>query len=557
MWLIAEARPHCVTIKMDFSLLYQQKLYRRIIICWSCCETDEEYLILCLSLYAIGRQKAAVALLHSRMHLVANVMTKVTYLKHLAAINGTDGYSDELLYWEKVLGASIGATHVSLPESTVVGLGSQIAKFKEAGAKIQPGSYAECCLQEKRYVQEIQSSRDYGPIIFQVAAGGGPFDDFWVMTKPIEGWADKLQKEWRRVELPFKGDFFQHVEFIRNVVHLAAYYYMSGNAAMSLTLCDVALDCISDLQNYKKVEIDLDGILEYEIQTVAFMAIDFVDTKTVDDKLSCYLEAILKKPFSINGRSLTGTVFKNDYVKSPLRESRIFSSCGHVFRVRATKQATPVTLIVDGEKQVGVILNRSNCIEAARNYIIAAATDASDDPEIIRKYDQAIWCLILGGGIDLVVLQFFFKLRGFHERNLFFAYGEPKRSIHQKPSMAWPEFTNQYEVLEIISRLYLEFGSEINCKRLAPTIVDRHEKLYVAATFLPTQHDFFLQGDRLKATKTGQIKFSSKALNDCVQESRQMAELWYDCYLEIHKEMPIEFERFFQDKILANSPLCN
>lgn len=537
---------------MNFSSLYQLKQYHRIIICWSCCDKDEDYLILCLSLYAIGRKKAAVALLHARIQVMPSATTKVTFLKHLEAISGCQKYSIEIKYWEKVSGVDIKVENIDLPECNLVCLSLQIQKFKEAGAKIQPGSYAESCLQGKRKVQEIQVCKDFASIIFEMVAGAVPFDDFAATPKHIREWADKIAKGLRRVAIQRDGDLFEQVDTVRNLVHLTAFYYMFNDAAMTVSHCDIALSCITDLQNREEAEFDLDGILEYEVQTVAFMAIDFADTKTSNEQLRCYLEAILRKPNRASGKSFTTTVFKNEYAKLPLRESKLFSSCGHVNRVRATKQATPVTLRLDGETHKGIVLNRSDCFEAARNYVVAAATDASDDPEVVRKYDQAMWCLIIGGGADIVVLKFFLKLRGFHEKNLFFAYGEPRLSSNQKPSMIWPDYSNQFEVLEVISKIYEELGNEFNCNRLSPTIVDLHGKLYVATTFLPTQHEFTLFGARIKPTQDGQIKFTSQALKECVKDSRQLVVLWHDCYLECHKEMPIELEKFYQAEVMAS-----
>ena len=545
---------------MDFASFFHQKQYHRIVICWSRCKGDEDFLFLCLALYAIGRKNTAVALLNARTELVSSIESRVVYLRYLRAITGNAAYSDEIQHWTSLPDWKKTAlsTDIALPDCEPVSLCVQVQKFKRAGATVQIGSFAESCIQDQKNSQEMLAGGDYGPIMFMAVAGGGLVEEVvkQVQSNEVARWARRQKSDIKKIRMPFQGDFFEHVDVIRRIADLAAYSYLVGDDASTATYCKLVLQCVFSFQAQEKADIDLQGVLAYEVQTVAFMALDVVDTAVADEDLSLFLEAILYKGFcseEISVKNLpSASAFLNEDVKLPLRESKLLASCGHANRVKAAKQASPVTVVFDGKPRSGTLMARAGCIEAARNYIIAAALDASDSPEVVAKYDQALWCLLLAGGIDLVVVRLFVRLRSYHQRNLFFAFSEPRaRCLTETRNAAWPTYANSADVLEMIYHLYDRCGDWLSVRRLSPTIIESAGRLYVSTTFLCTQNEFTQSGRWIEHAQAGTIKFTRNDLVNCIKDSRCLAQLWYDCYLECHKVMPAEFERLYHDQIMA------
>lgn len=548
---------------MNISSLYEQKQYHKIIICRSYCKSDEDFWYLCISLFAIGRKNAAVALLNAWAEGVSDVEVKVMYLKSLMLITRKEEYSIEIDYWTKLpeWNKNKAEKNLLIPESLAVSLYEQVQSFKSAGACIQIGSFAESCLQDKKKSMEIQHSTDYGAIMFEAVARGGLIEEILkaIQTRPVGKWAGKVRNSLDGIELPFKGDTFAHVEFIRKLLYLASYYYLVRNDAETITFCKQAVSSILSFQ-LENTELELDGILSYEAETVAFMALEYVDTSISDGDLEMFLRVILSRgniaeDFS-QERLKRDWVFQNEHLKSPLRESKIFLSCGHVHRAQATKRASPVLIMLDDSKVSGIVMNRRLILEAARNYIISAAMDASDNPEIVRKYDQAIWCLLLGGGIDIIVMKLFFDLRCFHEKTLFFAFGEPSaRKAEDGLNMTWPNYQNQFEVANMVSELS-SCNRNSGIERLTPSVIECNDKLFVANSFLPIPLEYVhKEGILIESKQATSIRFTQSDVFDCVKQSRKLAQLWYDCYLESHKEMPPEFERFYHDRVMNSAQL--
>lgn len=96
----------------------------------------------------------------------------------------------------------------------------------------------------------------------------------------------------------------------------------------------------------------------------------------------------------------------------PTRRSQYFLCCGHLRRQMAVLEATSKSIKLSSGSTIEVhSYNPSNCIQAARMYIIAAASHPPDDPFAFRLYDRVIWSLCLAGGIHARTLWLFLHLR--------------------------------------------------------------------------------------------------------------------------------------------------
>lgn len=96
----------------------------------------------------------------------------------------------------------------------------------------------------------------------------------------------------------------------------------------------------------------------------------------------------------------------------PMRRSQYFLCCGHIRRQMALLEATPRSVKMSSGSTIEVCsYSPSNCIQAARMYIIAAASHPPDDPFTYRLYDRVIWSLCLAGGIHARTLWLFLHLR--------------------------------------------------------------------------------------------------------------------------------------------------
>lgn len=516
--------------------------------------------MLCLSLLAIGRKKAAVALLNARVEEILNIDTKVLYLQYLADITKIENYSNEIKYWMFISEWNqFDVDKVrAVPECVAAKLYQQVIKFRSTGASIQSGSFAETCLMDHDEKPDLRTIIDFGALLFQAVARAGLICEIIDTThsKQCARWEEKTLKEIQKMELPFNGELFQNVEFLRKLVHLASYEYLVGNEARTITMCKEGIRSIDDfkMNNYK---LELDGLLVFEVETLAMMALDYVDTTVSNEDLDLFLQAIVCKETSIRDTNdqiePREYLIRNKYLRSPLRESKVFASCGHIHRVKATALSYLVRLIIDGGSKSATILNRDLILEAARKYIIAATMDAYDHPLIVKRYDQAIWCLLLAGGIDLSVLKLLFDVRNFHQTNLFFTYAEAE-GLHalNKLNMSWPQHLNQFEILNIILDRYELFGHQCIEKRLSPTVLECHEKFYISETYLPNATMFTQTEKYLVTASQKQVQRVSRTIvMKCFTESRKLARLWYDAYFEAYKTIPEDLNKFFYEEIMG------
>lgn len=546
---------------MNFSSLYEQRQYHKIIICRSYCKSDEDFLVLCLALYAIGREKPAAALLQARIEGILDVATKVIYLQYLAKITHMEEYELEIQYWMLVSGWK-KFQHLNiypLSECLSVSLYDQVTYFQGAGASVKGGSFAESCLLDYKTVLEIQNELNFGPLIFHAVARGGLIEEIRkaIYTKSVVRWAEKTQRDVCNTELPFKGEAFEHREMLRKIVHLASYNFLRQDKGATLTFCKQAIGGIFNFQVENPL-LDLEGVLDYEIETAAFMGIEFIDTMVQDTDVRLFIDAISSQENLIHNivsnDSIKNNAVVNKHWNLPLRQSMIFSCYGHAHRVQATKNCCIVTLSLHKEDVTGVIPNRKTMLEAAKYYVIAAALDVYDSPRIVKKYDQAIWSLLLAGGIDVMVLRLLIEVRNFHKRNLFYSYAEETFETSNSMNLNWPEFCNQFEVLEVISDLFKDCKSLEKSIRLSPTIIDYQEQLYISTTYLQFPHAFVLKnGSIVEPKHTASIKFTFAEKMDCVNASSEVAEVWYSIYSKSYKNLPLELLSFYRDRILTNS----
>lgn len=543
---------------MNLFSLYERKQYHKIIICRSHCKSERDFLLLSLALYGIGREKPAIALLQARLEVILDIATKVVYLHLLAKFTQNEEYELEIQYW--MLSSSwkrfLYSNNLLLPECLCVSLYDQVSNFQRAGASIKTASFAESCLLDYNIAAELQKETNFGPLIFHAVARGGLVEEMrkGICAKGVVKWAENTQKRISSVELPFKGELFEHRDLIREFVYLASYHYLRQDRALTLTYCKQAIDNISYFQVDSSL-LELEGVLAYELETVAFMGIEFLDTTIQDSDLKLFEEAIFSRgnpagAFS-SGKSIKYNAFMNQHFNLPLRESFVFSSFGHVIRVQATK--TVVTLSIRKEDVSGTVWNRKKMLEAAKCYAIAAAVDASDSPRIVKKYDQAIWCLLLAGGISVDVIKLLIEVRNFHKRNLFYFYGEEHTDTCNQKNLNWPQFCNQFEILEIVSDLFKDSKLLERSIRLSPSIIEFQRQLYISTTYLQFPQAFVLRGGSIVEPKhAASIKFTLSEKLDCVETSNEVAKEWFKRYTVNRKELPLEIMTYYRDRILTN-----
>ncbi|WPK27132.1 hypothetical protein PUMCH_004505 [Australozyma saopauloensis] len=546
---------------MNIAEEYRNKRYHKVILCWRYCKNPVEYLYLCLSLYGIGRRRPAFLLLVSRLQMATDINTKVMYLQTLYAITKMDAFCTEIRYlkfspqWDDILDEQ----SPDLPDCLTLSPSDEVLRFKGEGAKIQTGSYAESCLLDLKSSQEIKVCTNFGPIILEAVARGGLLDlvlDL-MKTPAAQSWAKKARSKIEVIVIPSEGDCFKHAAIIREIVHFATYHFLVGNDILTYIYCKHILMGIILFQDSAREPTYGKGLLEEETQNVAMMALEFASTDVSDDDLNMLLEALLYKSFGriVHNEDSTNNC-QRELHRSPLRGSKVFTSLGHAHRLLASKHALKIKFNINEKEEDVWILDRTELREAARCYIIAAFLDAPDNPDILIKYEQVVWCLLLMGGIDLAVIELFINLRNFHQKNLFFSYSGPNpRKIHDKLNMAWPGFVNRFEIINKIEDLFFELENDLSIRRLAPTVLEYDHKVYMATSYIPSAIAFTLENGRLEADLNEFEDWSRAAVAKNVELSLEFALMWYRGYLDTHEELPEEFSSYYEKYIEPSGSL--
>lgn len=120
-----------------------------------------------------------------------------------------------------------------------------------------------------------------------------------------------------------------------------------------------------------------------------------------------------------------------------LRRSQYFSACGNIYWLLFLQCSNPSIL---AHKVIIRSHSTSHLIEAARKFILSAAGHPLDDPNLYKKYDPVLWCLLLCGGIDMQVIWVFLAARSHFVRRGWFMLCDPPPVEECNPK--WPCYAN-------------------------------------------------------------------------------------------------------------------
>lgn len=121
--------------------------------------------------------------------------------------------------------------------------------------------------------------------------------------------------------------------------------------------------------------------------------------------------SLLSKEYGYKNPLLSQRASMMDYSLS-LRKSQVFLCCGHLRRQLAANNGVRVLIALEsGQEITAKRYSPTECFEAARLYILAAANHPLDDPHLYRLYDRIIWVLGLAGGIHAKTLWLFLHAR--------------------------------------------------------------------------------------------------------------------------------------------------
>lgn len=126
-----------------------------------------------------------------------------------------------------------------------------------------------------------------------------------------------------------------------------------------------------------------------------------------------------------------------------LRRSQYFSACGNIYWLHFLHCSNPLIL---AHKVIISSHSTSHLIEAARKFILSAASHPLDDPNLYKKYDPVLWCLLLCGGIDMEVIWVFLAIRSHFVRRSWFTLCDPPPVEECHPK--WPCYANGAVVLD-------------------------------------------------------------------------------------------------------------
>lgn len=512
----------------------------------------------CTALAAIGRTDAALVVAAAAADSATAPETKNGFLALLARLLGSRRPTAEAATNRAVFGGA----PVQTPQWPRPPTADPLALFAAAGQYIHPLSYAAAVVADRRRAREVgpaMAASEPTPLVqllVEAVAGGGPTEEVARAFAP--GAAAWLKKARAATGSPsLARPTLAHVRWA--AAETCALFSLRRprecwNAAAA-TL--VALDSYMPRNRNATIK----GALDYEAITVAAVGAHCIDSKTPPDRVEALVAALVRP--------------RDTQFSSPLRGAFYFTACGHAYRHLARHRGEYVTIaweeagaiaggadakddarsrpasgakpgVGEAARQVGIVYNHETSFEAARKYIVAAATLPLDDPELPQRYDRVLWCLLLGGGVNVATLWPFLVARARAEVDLFTA---PVAKC--TPCPQWPQFTNG---AEMVSRLF-DFCMDSRASALLlPTFVEMDGYVYAADGFYPTVSKFVCTGDSLiLPALRSLLRCLSHYLED---ESAALVDLWVEVYRESHGEVPDDVADAVGEKRLRAVQTC-
>lgn len=476
----------------------------------------------CEALAAIGRTNAALVAAAAATELTSAPEEKNRFLALLARLLGSRRPTTEAATNRAIFGgvpAQVGTAHRASTSD-------QLALFVAAGKHLHPLSYAAAIIDDRRRALDVGPAMTASDplrlacLLMESVGAGGP-------TKEVEhafaaGAAAWIKRAQAALRISPLGEAGRALASIRCVAGQACAYFLLRRSSECCQAASMALVAIG---NHKD---NIHGLLDYEAVTVAMVAAICIGSDVAPYQPEELIAALVRP--------------RNTHFSSRLRSSFYFSACGHAYRRLALLRGAQVTIsLASAEKAAdtegsnrktavmsGTIYNREMAIEAARKYIVAAATLPSDDPELPRRYDRVLWCLLLAGGVSRAALWPFLVARGRAEVEL---YSAPVAECALY--LDWPCFKNGPE---IISQLFDSCLAASQAAYLLPTFVEAQNVVYASNGFFPSVSKFVcLEGCVISPCLRPQLRHPTSQF---YKESTELVALWVAVYEENHGPVP-------------------
>lgn len=495
----------------------------------------------CQALAAIGRVNAALVTAAAATESASAPEEKNRLLALLARLLGSHRPAAEAATNRAVFGCA-RAPEPPLPRVSPT---DPLALFAAAGEYFHPLSYAAAAIADRRRAREVapaMATTDPFKLIYlltETIATGGPNTEVTRAFAP--GAATWLRRA--RPALSPSAPRRATLSYIRWTAGEACAYYLLRRAPECWASASAALEALEAYLAPNKNAV-VQGVLDYEAVTVAILGAHCVDINTAFDQLEALVAALVRP--------------RDTQFTSPLRGAFYFTACGHAYRHLARQRGGQVTIVSAGTaagstdannpleatysgpteaasatpdmgETDGVVYNRETLMEAARKYIVAAATLPLDDPELPHRYDRVLWCLILAGGVNHASLWPFLVARARAEVDL---YTAPVAECELDPG--WPCFENGPEVLSRLFDSCMEFPHRSDL--LLPTFVVVQRSVYASDGFFPTVSKFVRsEGYAISPALRPQIRHLAHQFSE---ESAAMVALWTEVYCESHGAVP-------------------
>lgn len=544
----------------------------------------------CTALAAIGRTNAALVAAAAAAESATAPEAKNEFLALLARLLGSRRPTTEAATNRAVFGGARALTP-SWPRPPTA---DTLSLFTAAGQFIHPLSYAAAVVDDRRRAREVgpamaaSDPTKLNHLLVEAVAAGGPIEE---VARAFSPGATAWLKKARTAATSVAPGARATLAHIRWAAAETCALFALRRASECWHAASAALEALDSYMPRNR-RATVQGALDYEAISVAAVAAHCIDSKMPSDRLEALVAALVRP--------------RDTHFSLPLRGAFYFTACGHAYRHLACQRGEHVTITFseDGavsltamnasdlkneldatclgatnsseaiwsathssattlnaenlstdsgapgesaKPQVGLLYNRETAIEAARKYIIAAATLALDDPELPRRYDRVLWCLILGGDINIATLWPFLVARARAEVDLFTA---PVAECALYPE--WPCYKNGPEILSRLFDSCLEFPRRTDL--LLPTFVEVDDSVLVADGFYPTVLKFVRASDLVVSpVPRSHHRHLPRHFSE---ENEGLLDLWTEVYCENHGEVPDDIADAIGEKYLRSLQTC-
>lgn len=529
---------------MDVYSLYRSGEYHYVVLLGSVCSPGRSFLCFCLSLAAIGRPSAAVMILRGASETASDPPYRIDLLECLHYISKDESFLEELQYWRMAVNTDAGDFESLRPWPDVrPEKHIPVSVFILAGAFVHPQSFAHTCLVDEQTCNWAKLKWRSAALFELVATGGCISSTQRALRRELEAqqMAMKMAGYKREDAMRNLEDFQSSLQCVSSLKFSAALLHLLGRSRESYTLCTHAISLITTLV-HRYGQLPLTGLLRSELLTFVMLAARQIPRDVDIKPLNSLLHELVELGDSLFRLLRIHGTYNELASAPPARRSCFFTSCAAIYFAKARLALHHVQFGEGQPDKAGLIYPHEGMLETSRKYAIAAALRPLDDPHLYAMYEDLLWSLVLGGGVDLRVVWFFLVARNHFLHTLYFtiadSHGSERKSL--VPLENGDEILDRlFDVCQVaLDAMYP--GEEI----LLPSVVVYKNKLLFCHKYLgaaPPKRLFMRDGTFLEDghyDATSQIN-----LQELIDSSREIARLWICTFRESHGSVPAEIER--------------